>query len=299
MWLGFLSLIFDREPKSQYDYYIIIYFKWRVKQDMTSFKHLLKTFIVALAAVIVGITGYQLLKDKPVVTPVQSETVQTEVAKPKATETRQVFTKTQIEQATKRTLKVKTIEEMQLALSKPNAWETLGFDQDTAKRIANRFTESKQQAQSILREMATEQDEHLQVIILEKTVNIGTVDSDKDVAETEAAPTALKTALGEITELDVEFNFGPKELDFSWEVEDNQTIESSYENDLTKEYLSGKEAQVFVEKIVAGIDFQSASKEKVYQAISKKLNLKTKNLNSFKYEVTYTDDSKIENKLNF
>lgn len=270
-------------------------------KGMKTFKRLASTFIVALAAVIVGITGYNLIKEKPETTQT-TEVTETVTSKPSGTSetvaaAKKVLTKSEIEKVTKKKLTVDTVEDIQKELTKSGIWETLGYPKSVAERIANRFAESEQQALSILREIATENDESLKVIVLAESVNIGTTDDEE--IETVQSENITKTALGTIKELDVEFNYGRKELEFDWEVEDNNQIDANYENDLTNEHLTGKEAAAFVEKIVAGIDFQKSSKEEVYEAISKKLNLSDKDLNSFKYEVSFTDQSKIENKLSF
>lgn len=278
----------------------------------------IRTIIVALATVIVAVTAYGFLTDKPNesegtaitdatrTTTATKETatetktsVQEKVSESNGKEAKEVITKAEIEKATGKTLKKDTVVEIQEALSDGKVWEKLGYPTGTAKRVAARFKESQKQAQGILTSIAMENDESLKVIVLEKNVSIGTTDDGEPDMTEETEKPATKTALGDIKELSVEIDFGQSEIEFDWEVEDNGQIDATYENGQTNERLAGKAAQSFVEKIVSGIDFKRLTKEETYEAIAKKLNLSDKNVTSFSYSVDYFDRTEIENDLTF
>lgn len=273
---------------------------------MTSIKKWVATISVAAVAIIIGVTGYQWVTGNsksaiPEIT-TKSDTTETRPAVKESTtaandlpiEGLQLFTKKQLEEVTGINLTVDNLTNFRQGLAKPAVWQMLGYSQGEAEQVGERFASSQNQAEGILREMATDEGEQLKVIIVANHVNIGATDDLSK--EHHVAP---HDALTPYKEIDIEFELGLQEITLSWELEKNQQVEASFENEGTGERLTGEKAQDRIAQALAGVDFESGNKETIFTQISQQLEVPVESVTSFEYDITKSNGQKTEGELRF
>lgn len=106
---------------------------------------------------------------------------------------------------------------------------------------------------------------------------------------TQPTPPANTSA---IQEFEVEVKYGKNKVELDYEVK-RGAVKAKYRNDLTGEYLTGRQAQVKIEGIMTGMEFRGASRSNITSYIIDALGTGN-HYREFEFEVKYADRTKIE-----
>jgi hypothetical protein len=228
-------------------------------------------------------------------------------------ETVTLFSKADLKNITGVSLTTQNVTTVHNELKQAATWEKAGYNAADAKLIANRFTQSGNQAIQILTKVAYGKL-NLKVVVINKpnytNANIGVSGQQiggggietPDVPETETpetgvpeteAPVKVQSELKEI-QIDVDYKRGS--IEFEYEVKYNGTVKAEYENDFTGENLHGKAAQNKIEAILAGLDVEGSSQSTIVNHILGKLN-QGQTYKQFQFEAEYYDGTEREFKL--
>ncbi|WP_088809797.1 MULTISPECIES: YusW family protein [Listeria] len=225
------------------------------------------------------------------------------------------FSKADVEKITGIKLTTANITKVYNQFKVAKTWENAGFTKAQAKVIASRASSISyaNQLKGILTSISKGEKVGLKVIYVANNwttqVNFGTYSTATVVPtpaptpekeEEAATPTPDKdttkaTAL-KIKDLEVEIEYKKKDVEIDYEVKSNGKVEAEYKNEFTGQKLKGKDAQVAIEKIFNGFDFQNKNKTQIINHVTSKLNLK-KDFEKFEYEVKQTNNAKFEFKV--
>ena len=214
------------------------------------------------------------------------------------------FTKKDLKEATGIQLEPATVQAVHQELKQQITWETLGYSTIDAQNIATRFTQNTYQALGILTDIANHSDLQLKVITINNpylaTAKIGTfkwetvtpeVGGDHETADNElTTPTPTVASLQEI---DVEIEYDENEIEFTYEIKSNGTIEATYEDESADLELEGKEAQDKIMTLLDGLSIKTATNEQIKEHITKKLAV-NEQVKQFEFEANFTDKTEIE-----
>ncbi len=236
------------------------------------------------------------------------------------------FSKAEVESITGVKLTTANITKVYNKLKETQTWEKAGYTNAQAKVIATKASSVSyaNQLKSILTAISKGENVGLKVIYVSNAwrteVNFGTYhsssvtptpapdqddeavsptpapDQDDEAVSPTPAPGEVTTSTLNIKELDVEIEYKKKDVEIEYEVKSNGRVEAEYKNEFTGQKLKGKDAQVAIEKIFNGFNFQNKNKTQIINHVTSKLNLKN-NFEKFEYEVKQTNNAKFEFKV--
>lgn len=114
---------------------------------------------------------------------------------------------------------------------------------------------------------------------------------DHETADNElTTPTPTVASLQEI---DVEIEYDKNEIEFTYEIKSNGTIEATYEDESADLELEGKAAQDKIMTLLDGLSIKTATNEQIKEHITKKLAV-NEQVKQFEFEANFTDKTEIE-----
>jgi hypothetical protein len=258
---------------------------------------LTKTLLVAGVALTIGATpfagGYS----------ASAQTIISETAYEKIIS----FTTKDLDEATSIQLAQGTINKAYDSLSQAATWRTLGYSETDAKRVADRFVQSRYQAIGILTDMVNNAGVSLKVVTINKpyysTVNIGTigeaVNSGTENSSTEESNQGNNNQSilsKQVKEIDVEVEYKHKEIELEYDVKSNGSVKAEFENEFTGVKQKGTAAQQTIEQLFADLDVKNSSKTQIKDHILSKLGA-AQNFKKFDFKVKFADGSKVDFKI--
>lgn len=225
-------------------------------------------------------------------------------------ETVTLFNKADIESYTGIAFTRANVSKIRVALTQKSAWEQAGYSAAHASLIARRFALSASQATGILTSMTYNDMLHLKVIVVDKpyhtSANIGSqsyYEHEKPVVTpdpgdgqdpgTDPGTEPGEITVGELKQLQIEVQYGKKEIEIQYQVKSGGRINAEYQNELTGEKLSGAAAQRKLQPLLEGIDFRTASHNEIESHVLSFLG-QSAGYKSFAFEAEFTDGSEVE-----
>ena len=96
-----------------------------------------------------------------------------------------------------------------------------------------------------------------------------------------------------LQEIDVEIEYDENEIEFTYEIKSNGTIEATYEDESADLELEGKAAQDKIMTLLDGLSIKTATNEQIKEHITKKLAV-NEQVKQFEFEANFTDKTEIE-----
>ncbi|MBC1419936.1 YusW family protein [Listeria fleischmannii] len=215
------------------------------------------------------------------------------------------FSKADVEKVTGVKLTTANVTKAYNQLKLATTWEKAGYTKAQAKVIATNagYVSYANQLKGILTSIAKNQTVGLKVIYISNAwttqVNFGTYSNGSVTPTPTPTPgddTVVSSAALKIKDLEVEIEYKKQDVEIDYEVKSNGRVEAEFKNEFTGQKLKGKDAQVAIEKIFNGFDFQNKNKTQIINHVTSKLNL-GKDFKKFEYEVKHTNGAKIEFKV--